>query len=51
MTHQYLVILMSMKKYAVDLQLHMTVKMLATYLRNQIQNLKRTEIDLCKGVS
>jgi len=93
---------MSMKKYAVDMQLHMTVKTLATLqgeinckldelikkanllqekeeegeeanhllelisdnlndlkalfeqrknLRNQIENLKRTEIDLCKGVS
>jgi DNA repair exonuclease SbcCD ATPase subunit len=93
---------MSMKKYAVDMQLHMTVKTLATLqgeinckldeltkkakllqekeeegeeanhllemisdnlndlkalfeqrknLRNQIENLKRKEIDLCKGVS
>ena len=93
---------MSMKKYAVDMQLHMTVKTLATLqgeinckldelikkakslqekeeegeeanyflgmisdnlneleelferrknLRNQIENLKRTEIDLCKEVS
>jgi len=93
---------MSMKKYAVDMQLHMTVKTLATLkgeinckldelikksqiaqekeeegeevnyflemisdnsndlkalfeqrknLRNQIENLKRIEIDLCKGVS
>jgi hypothetical protein len=91
---------MSMKKYAVDIQLHMAVKTLATLqgeinckldeltkkakllqekeeeeanhllemisdnlndlkalfeqrknLRNQIEKLKRTEIDLCKGVS
>jgi acid stress-induced BolA-like protein IbaG/YrbA len=93
---------MSMKKYAVDMQLHMTVKTLATLkgeinckldelikkakslqekeeegeevnyflemisdnlndlkalfeqrknLRNQIENLKRIEINLCKGVS